>query len=96
MTGEKRYGDIARALVSSFAGEVRRAPSESAHLLSGLAFLLGPSLEIVLSGRNPAALRRAVFESFVPAQVLLHRPPGDAPPVTRMRFIFAVPCGRTP
>jgi uncharacterized protein len=84
MTGEKRYGDIARALVSSSAAEVRTAPSESAHFLSGGAFLLGPSLEIVLSGRKPAALRKVVFESFVPAKVVLHRPPGDAPPVTKI------------
>lgn len=84
MTGGRRYAEVARRLVSSSAGEVRLAPSESAHFLSGLTFLLGPSLEIVLSGRNPAALRKVVFGSFVPSKVLLHRPAGDAPAVTRI------------
>jgi uncharacterized protein YyaL (SSP411 family) len=84
MTGDHRYERRARQLVAASAGEVRQAPSESAHFLSGLGFLLGPSLEVVLSGRNPAALHSIVFRSFVPEKVVLHRPPGKAPAITRI------------
>lgn len=84
MTGEGRFREAAERLVRTTAEEVRLAPSESAHFLTGLSFLLGPSLEIVLSGRAPERLREVVFGTFVPARVLLHRPPGRAPAVTRI------------
>lgn len=84
ITGDARTDQRARQLAAASAGEVRLAPSESAYFLSGLGFLLGPSLEIVLSGRNPTALRRVVFRSFVPEKVVLSRPPGRAPAVTKI------------
>jgi uncharacterized protein YyaL (SSP411 family) len=84
MTGDRKYEQSARRLAAASAGDVRLAPSESAHFLSGLGFLLGPSLEVVLSGRKPAALRRVVFRSFVPEKVVLYRPPGRAPAITRI------------
>jgi uncharacterized protein YyaL (SSP411 family) len=84
MTANERYQSYANELVRATADDVTLAPSTATHFLSGLDFLLGPSLEIVLSGARPTALRRAVFTPFVPNKVVLHRPDGDAPPITKL------------
>ncbi len=77
------YEKQARQLLQSSEEEVRLAPSSATHLLSALDFLLGPSYEIVLAGRDVIALRRAVFASFVPNKIVLRRPPG-ATPITQI------------
>ncbi len=68
----KRANDLLRATASD------EAPSAATHLLSGVDFLLGPSYEVVLAGNDVRALRRAVFEGFVPNKVVLNRPRGDS------------------
>jgi uncharacterized protein YyaL (SSP411 family) len=82
MTGDEQYEKKAQDLLRSVADDVSLAPSASPHLLSALDFVLGPSLEIVLAGDDPAAMRRAVFTRFVPNKVVMHRPKGNAPPIT--------------
>jgi uncharacterized protein YyaL (SSP411 family) len=82
MTGDEQYEKKARDLLRSVADDVSLAPSASPHLLSALDFVLGPSLEIVLAGDDPAAMRRAVFARFVPNKAVMHRPKGNAPPIT--------------
>ncbi len=82
ITADASYEKRAQDLLRSVADEVSLAPSASPHLLSGLDFLLGPSLEIVLAGDEPNAMRREVFTRFVPNKVVLHRPRGEAPPIT--------------
>ncbi|MGH9457637.1 MAG: thioredoxin domain-containing protein, partial [Thermoanaerobaculia bacterium] len=88
MTGDPGYEDRAEALTRALSGEVSRAPEAATHFLLGVDFLLGPSFEIVLAGRaddgNMAALRREVFGRFVPNKVVLHRPPGTAPPIVKL------------
>jgi len=84
ITGKPEYDKYADDLLRAAADDVSLAPSASPHLLSGLDFVLGPSFEIVLSGPDPAALRRVVFTKLVPNKVLLHRPPGDNPPITKL------------
>jgi uncharacterized protein len=84
ITADPAYETQARNLVRSVADEVSLAPSASPHLLSALDFLLGPSLEIVLAGATPAAMRREVFSRFAPNKVVLHRPAGDAPSITEI------------
>lgn len=82
ITANPEYETVANALLRASSDEVSLAPSASPHLLSGLDFVLGPSLEIVLAGDEPAALRREVFSRFIPNKVVIHRPDGDAPPIT--------------
>ena len=84
ITAKPEYEKYAGELLRAAADEVSLAPSASTHLLSGLDFVLGPSFEIVLSGRDPAAMRRAVFTPFAPNKVVVHRPEGDAPPITKI------------
>jgi uncharacterized protein YyaL (SSP411 family) len=84
ITARPDYERYADELLHSVGDEVSLAPSTATHLLTALDFLLGPSYEIVLSGRDVKALRSAVFRPFEPNKVVLHRPPGNAPPITRI------------
>jgi uncharacterized protein len=76
MTMNDEYATQANDLLRATASD--EAPSAATHLLSGVAFLLGPSYEVVLAGSDVRALRRAVFDGFVPNKVVLNRPPGDS------------------
>ncbi len=89
ITAREDYEKQARAMLRAVADEVSLAPSASTHLLSGLDFVLGPSLEIVLAGDDPSSLRREVFSRFVPNKVVIHRPSGEAPPITRIAAFTA-------
>jgi len=84
ITADAKYERYANELLRSVADEVSLAPSTATHLLSGLAFALGPSFEIVLAGEDVRAMRRAVFTPFVPNKVVVHRPVGDAPPIVSL------------
>ena len=72
ITGDAFYETAATNLLRTTADDIALIPSASAHLMSGLDFLLGPSFEIVLAGVDVRALQRAVFASFVPNKVVLH------------------------
>jgi uncharacterized protein YyaL (SSP411 family) len=83
-TAKPEYETYANELLRSAGDEVSLAPSASTHLLSALDFVLGPSQEIVLSGRDVTAMRRAVFAPFLPNKVVVHRPPGAAPRIVKI------------
>ncbi|HET8774281.1 MAG TPA: thioredoxin domain-containing protein [Thermoanaerobaculia bacterium] len=83
ITANEVYEQQAAELLRAASDEVSLAPSASTHLLSALDFSLGPSFEIVLSGDDVAAMRRAVFAPFVPSKVVVHRPSGSSP-ITRI------------
>jgi uncharacterized protein YyaL (SSP411 family) len=72
ITGDALFEQDAVKILFTTADDVTYIPSASAHLMSGLDFLLGPSFEIVLAGADVHALQRAVFSSFVPNKVVLH------------------------
>jgi uncharacterized protein YyaL (SSP411 family) len=72
ITGEAVFEKAAKDLLRTTADDITLIPSASAHLMSGLDFLLGPSFEIVLAGADVRPLQRAVFASFVPNKVVLH------------------------
>jgi uncharacterized protein YyaL (SSP411 family) len=81
ITADAKYETYATELRRSVADDVSLAPVTATYFLSALSFALGPSQEIVLAGADVRAMRRAVFTPFAPNKVVLHRPPGDAPPV---------------
>ncbi|HVT44521.1 MAG TPA: hypothetical protein VMT00_09025 [Thermoanaerobaculia bacterium] len=71
MTGDTELESKADKLVRAISGQVHQSPSTSPHLLSGAAFALGPSFEVVIAADNPAAedaqaMRRALFSQFLP------------------------------
>ena len=83
ITADEKYETQARELMRASSDEVSLAPVASTGLLNALDFSLGPSFEIVLSGDDVAAMRRAVFAPFVPNKVVVHRPSGSSP-ITRI------------
>ena len=75
ITADTQYETYATQLLRSVSDEVGLAPSTATHLLRGLAFVLGPSSEIVLAGKDVRAMQRAVFSTFAPNKVVLHQSP---------------------
>jgi uncharacterized protein YyaL (SSP411 family) len=71
ITGDPFFDKAANDLLRTSAGEVNVIPSASAHLMSAVDFLIGPSFEIVLAGNDIHSLQRAVFATFVPNKVVL-------------------------
>jgi len=71
ITGQPLCDKAANDLLRTSADDVTLIPSASAHLMSALDFLLGPSFEVVLAGRDVTTLKHAVFASFVPNKVVL-------------------------
>ena len=71
ITARDDYAKHADALLRSVADEASLAPVAYTGLLSALDFVLGPSYEVVLAGKDVSALRRAVFAAFVPNKVVL-------------------------
>jgi uncharacterized protein len=84
ITADSMHEKQAQDLLRTVADEVSLAPSASPHLLSGLDFILGPSLEIVLAGDDVSAMHREVFSRFVPNKVVLHRPAAASPLITKI------------
>jgi uncharacterized protein YyaL (SSP411 family) len=78
ITGDAFYEKAANDVLSTSADEIALVPSTSAHLMSGLDFLFGPSFEIVLAGTDIRPLQRTVFLSFVPNKVVLRSGPDVA------------------
>jgi uncharacterized protein YyaL (SSP411 family) len=71
ITADAFYEKAANDLLRTSADDITHIPSASAHLMSGLDFLLGPSFEIVLAGADVRPLQRAVLASFVPNKIVL-------------------------
>jgi uncharacterized protein YyaL (SSP411 family) len=72
ITANPLYEKAANDLLRTSADDMTLIPSASAHLMSGLDFLLGPSFEVVLAGADVRPLQRAVFALFGPNKVVLH------------------------
>ncbi len=82
---EERASSISR----TFAGEVKRAPSGHAELMTALDFGIGPSYEVVIAGNSHAedtkAMLRALRKQFIPNKVVILKPTEQsAPEITRL------------
>ena len=82
LTGRETYSERANRLISSLAGDVRRAPSAHTFLLGAFSTLHAPTFEVVIVGdphrdgthRILAPVRR----SYLPGSVVLVTPSGKA------------------
>jgi len=77
------------ATLASLAETLTKAPGFGAtQALQALDLYLGPAREVVVAGEPDAAgtqaLLRALRSRFLPRTVVLHRPPGDAPAITKL------------
>jgi hypothetical protein len=88
LTGEVRYEEAAGRLRDVAGEQVTGQPAGFTGFLVGLYMALCPSREIVLAGdRDDPALREmvdAIRARYLPATVVLHRPPGDAKQITEI------------
>jgi uncharacterized protein YyaL (SSP411 family) len=84
MTANESYEKRANAALRVVSDDVSLAPSASTHLLSALSFVLGSSQEIVIAGDDVRAMQRAIFKPFAPNKVVLQRPNGDEPPISKI------------
>ncbi len=87
-TGRTELEDVARRALRAHASEAARAPAGFTMFLAALDFALGPTFEIVVAGDAAREETRAVLarlrRPFVPGKVLLLRPTGEDPPITRL------------
>jgi uncharacterized protein YyaL (SSP411 family) len=88
LSGERRYDDEGRAVLSLFAKPAVEHPETFAHLLRALDFALAPSREVALVGAGLDELAATVRSAFRPHAVLAGGPEGsEEPPLLRDRTI---------
>ena len=78
ITGDSAYGGRADAVVKAAGTGVRRMPSAFTGLLAAITFGLGPTREIVITGKRVSAdvdeLIRTVRGIYLPNKVVIFRP----------------------
>ena len=88
MTGRTEWEETAADLHAWAGKQVNSRPGSFTALLMGTQFALGDAREVVLAGDRADAdwtsLVEAVRSVYAPNTVVLHRPPGDAPAITRL------------
>ena len=88
LTGRTELEDRAQALALWTGRQARSRPTGFTALLAGLQFALGDAREIVIAGERESddtqALVEAVRDRYDPFTVVLHRPPGDDPPIATL------------
>jgi hypothetical protein len=87
LTGRQELEEDARRTLAAFGSAARMPAAHTLYLLA-LDFALGPSFEVVVAGDPTAPDARALLGAFqrrfLPHVVLVQRPEGDAPPITRL------------
>ncbi len=84
MVAEETYGSRAEALLKEFSSLLDRGPSGFCQLLNAADFSIGPSVELVIAGKeggeDVSRMLAAVRQAFAPNMVVLFRPDGEADP----------------
>ncbi len=82
MTANTEFADKASALFNAFSSALSQRPSSYTLMMSAMDFALGPSFEVVISGRpgspDTEAMLSALRQRFLPHKVVVFRP-GDTP-----------------
>jgi uncharacterized protein YyaL (SSP411 family) len=88
LTGRSEHEERADALARWAGRQARSRPTGFTALLAGLQFALGDAREVViageLGGEDTQALIDTLRSEYAPFTVALHRPLGDAPPITEI------------
>lgn len=84
ITANSKYEEKAAEIGRLVANEVSRFPTAYTQLLMALDFGIGPSYEVVISGKPGAEdtreMLKAIQTKFIPNKVVLLRPEGKEPP----------------
>jgi len=82
------YDRRGRAVMEAFGAQLARAPMAHCALLFAVDFTLGPSFEIVISGKRGAedvkAMAAALESVFLPNRVVVFRPADGAERIVRL------------
>lgn len=77
--------ETADMLESAFSKRIKKAPSGYTQFLSSLDFRLGPSYEVIISGKRESPdtvhMLEELWSYFVPNKVLVFRPEGESPEI---------------
>lgn len=89
MTANLEFEEMANRIQQVFAGTILSSPITSSYFLVGLGFMLGPNVEVIVTGARGAedtqAMIRAIWSHHVPNAVLLFRPSDeDEPEITEV------------
>jgi uncharacterized protein YyaL (SSP411 family) len=81
LSGDMGWDERARAVGAAFSKQIAASPMAHTYSLVGADFLIGPTLELVVSGRpdapDVAAMRQVIDTRFLPSLVTVFRPAGD-------------------
>lgn len=82
LTGDESLAEMAEKQVKAFSGSIGQYPWGYTHFLMGVDFMLGPTREIVIAGKendpDTTAMLRAVGQAFMPDAVVAFVPEGEA------------------
>ncbi len=88
MTANSDLEDRAERVVDAFSGRVKQRPSSMTMMMTAVDTMVGPSFEVVISGdpnrKDTRKMLRALWDKYVPRKVVLQRPTGSAPPITKL------------
>jgi uncharacterized protein YyaL (SSP411 family) len=86
ITADPELEEIADRLERAFSKMIIKTPSGYTQFLSALDFRLGPSYEVIISGKPGAPDTESMLEElwnyFIPNKVLILRPEGEKPEIT--------------
>ena len=98
LTGNVELGSRVDALFKAFSPQVERRAGLFTHLMQAVDMTVGPMYEVVIAGRLEAAdtqvMLSALRKEFVPNKVVVFRPDGEAPPITRLAEYTAAQTSR--
>ena len=98
LTGRDTYTTRGEAVLQHFAPQMARSPSAFFAMLAAVDFDLGVPVEVVVAGPPHAAATRAllhaVYDSFIPARVVVLADPGAS--LTNTVFPLPLTEGRAP
>lgn len=88
ITGAPELEEKSEKIISLFSSEVKKAPSSYAMLLNAVNFGIGPSFEIVISGKEGSndteKMLRILNSEFIPNKVVIFRPDEETPEIARV------------
>lgn len=84
LTGDAKYEERARGVVTAFSAQVEQQPMANAMLMQAIDFLEGPTYEVVIVGERGAADTRAMLnplrKRLLSGVVVLFKPAGETRP----------------
>lgn len=88
LSGRTDLEEAADGALHSHSGSIEKSPSSHTMMLGALDIATGPSYEIVIAGDPDAddtkAMLRAFQDRYLPHAVIVQRPLGAAPPITKL------------